>query len=177
MPVASLFRSQWLKELARRQDWPTLLTDWAPTDNTALRCARLQAQQQSGKPPQDWNAQARAIWRSSGKSLPDACDPVFATLAQQGGLGDALRWERIDLAIDAGQGGVIRAIARGLAADQQPQANAYAAYLDQADGSAAWPRTPRSRRVAVAGLSRLAVRDPAGRGTAAGAGRRAGPAP
>lgn len=162
MPVASLFRSQWLKELARRQDWPTLLTDWAPTDNTALRCARLQAQQQSGKPPQDWNAQARAIWRSSGKSLPDACDPVFATLAQQGGLSDALRWERIDLAIDAGQGGVIRAIARGLATDQQPQANAYAAYLDQADGSAAaWPRTPRSRRVAVAGLSRLAVRDPA----------------
>jgi soluble lytic murein transglycosylase len=61
------------------------------------------AQQQSGKPPQDWNAQARAIWRSSGKSLPDACDPVFATLAQQGGLGDALRWERIDLAIDAGR--------------------------------------------------------------------------
>ena len=70
---------------------------------------------------------------------------MFAVLARQGGLGDALRWERIDLAVEAGQSGVIRAIARGLPADQQAQANAYAGYLDQADASAAaWPRTPRS---------------------------------
>ncbi len=160
-PVAPLFRAQWLKELARREDWPTLLADWRPSDNAALRCARLDAQQRTGQAPRDWAAQAQALWRSSGKSLPDACDPVFAVLARQGGLGDALRWERIDLAVEAGQSGVIRAIARGLPADQQAQANAYAGYLDQADASAAaWPRTPRSRRVAVAGLSKLAVRDP-----------------
>ncbi|WP_251276727.1 hypothetical protein, partial [Enterobacter hormaechei] len=41
--VATTFRSVWLPSVARRQDWPTLLANWAPTDNAGLRCAQLTA--------------------------------------------------------------------------------------------------------------------------------------
>jgi soluble lytic murein transglycosylase len=160
-PVAEAFRSVWLPAVARRQDWPTLLANWKPTDNTGLRCAQLTARQASGKPDAQWTADAQALWRSSGKSLPDACDAVFAVLDAQGGLSAALRWERIDAAADAQQPAVMRGAARGLPAAELALANDYAQFVAQPDARALqWPKTERSRRIAVDGLARLAKADP-----------------
>lgn len=160
-PVADLFRSQWLAELARRQDWPGYLSAWQPRDGVALRCNELNARLATGRADAQWTADAQAIWRSSGKSLPDACDPVFAALGERGGLPPALRWERIDLAVAEGQPAVIRGIARGLPTDEAALANDYAAFLDAPHPRALqWPRTERSRRVAMHGLMLHAQRDP-----------------
>ncbi|MEE7547439.1 lytic murein transglycosylase, partial [Xanthomonas sp. Kuri4-1] len=79
-PVAEAFRSVWLPSLARRQDWPTLLANWKPSDNLGLRCAQLNARQATGQVDAQWTRDAQALWRSGGKPLPDACDPVFAVL-------------------------------------------------------------------------------------------------
>jgi soluble lytic murein transglycosylase len=92
--VAETFRAAWLPALARRQDWPTLLANWKPGNDAGLRCAELNARQATGKADAQWTSDAQALWRSSGKSLPDACDPVFAVLASRGGPatgGDARR--------------------------------------------------------------------------------------
>lgn len=101
------------------------------------------------------------IWRSTGKSLPDACDPVFAVLDAKGGLSAELRWERIDAAADAQQPAVMRSAARGLPAADLALANTYAAFVDKPNASALnWPRNERSRRIATDGLAKLAKADP-----------------
>ena len=74
-------------------------------------------------------------------------------LQAQGGLSDALRWERIDAAADAQQPAVMRSAARGLPATDLALANTYAAFVDKPNASALnWPRNERSRRIATAQL-------------------------
>ena len=160
--VADAFRAAWLPALSRRQDWPTLLAAWKPTSNVGLQCAELNARQAMGKADAQWTADARKLWTSSGKSLPDSCDPVFAILGAQGGLPPALRWERIDKAAAEQQPAVMRSAARGLPAAEAAQANEYASFLEAVNPRALkWPRTDRSRKVAMYGLVRLAKSDPA----------------
>ena len=161
-PVAEAFRSEWLAALAKRQEWQGFLANWQDgIDDTALRCMQLNARMALGRTDAAWTRDVQATWRSSGRSLPDACDGPFATLATQGGLTAALRWERIELAAGEGQSGVIRAIAKGVDGDDAILANRYAAYLDSPDASAAqWPRTSRSRLIASAALAKLAKSSP-----------------
>ncbi len=160
--VAEAFRAAWLPALSRRQDWPTLLSAWKPTSSVGLQCAELNARQALGKADAQWTADAQKLWTSSGKSLPDSCDPVFAILATQGGLPPALRWERIEKAAAEQQPAVMRSAARGLPSAEAAQANEYASFLDTVTPRALnWPRTERSRKVAMYGLMRLAKSAPA----------------
>ena len=157
-PVGDAFRVEWIPALGKRGEWQALLSAWRDgIDSTALRCLQLQARQQLGRNDAGWVREAQSVWRSSGKSLPDSCDPVFAQLAAQGALDDALRWERFDRAADAQQSGVMRSIGRGMAAKENAAlASTYAAYMDGADASAGtWPKTARSRLVAAAALAKL----------------------
>ncbi|MGV8922849.1 MAG: transglycosylase SLT domain-containing protein [Thermomonas sp.] len=161
-PVATTFRSEWLAALAKRQQWQAFLATWQDDiDDTALRCMQLNARMALGRTDATWTRDVQAVWRSSGRSLPDACDAAFATLDTQGGLSAALRWERIDLAASEVQTGVMRAVAKGLNGNDAALANRYAAYLDAPDASAAqWPKTPRSRLVASAALAKLGKSSP-----------------
>ncbi|WP_295914478.1 transglycosylase SLT domain-containing protein [uncultured Xanthomonas sp.] len=160
-PVAESFRALWLPALARREDWPALLANWKPTENLGLRCAQLNARQATSRADAQWVDEAQALWRNAGKSLPDACDPVFAVLQARGGMTDALRWARVEAAADAQQPAVMRAAARGLPAADLALANDYAAFLDAVHTRAlTWPKTERSRKVAVDGLAKLAKTDP-----------------
>ncbi len=159
--VADTFRPLWLNSLAKRQDWSSFLSAWQDTDNTALRCSRLVALHALGRADQQWDADASAIWRSGGKSLPDACTPVFTTLSARGALTPSLRWERFDAAATEGEAGLMRSIARNLPAAEAALANDYAAFIDAPHARALeWPKTERSRRIAAHGLARLARKDP-----------------
>ena len=157
-PVGEAFREAWLAALSRRQAWKPFLAAWAPRiESTELRCAELQARAATGTVDAAWIAAAQGIWRGSGKSLPDTCDPVFATLQQHDGLTDALRWERLEKAAAEGAAGVMRVAAKGLPDAQAKQALAYAAFIDS-PGEAAlqFPNTARSRAIASYGLAALA---------------------
>lgn len=160
--VAQPFRHDWLKALAARNEWPTYLRLWdARIDDPALRCLRLQALTSLNRIDPAWISDAQVLWRSSGNSLPVQCDPVFAQLSAQGGLPDALRWERFDLAVDAAQTGVMRSIASGFPAAEAAQTNAYASYIDAPDTDVStWPKTPRSRKVVSVALAKLAKASP-----------------
>ena len=160
--VAATFRAAWLGELAKRRDWPAFRAAWEPgTGSAALACNELEARLRTGAADAAWTAEVQQLWRAAGRSQPDACDPVFAALAERGGLGEAERWARVEAAIAEGQPAVVRAAARGLPEAQRRQAEAYAAYLAKADASAAaWPNTARSRLAASHGLAALARTDP-----------------
>lgn len=162
------FREIWLAATARREDWPSFLAAWTPKSATgkersvSLRCAELNARQALGRTDASWTREAQAIWRSSGKSLPDSCDGPFAVLAAQGALSPELRWERIEAAAAEWQPAVMRSAARGLPAAELAQANDYAAFLDSVNERAlSWPKTERSRKIASYGLAKLAKAQPA----------------
>lgn len=160
--VGRAFREAWLASLARRHEWAAFRAAWSPAiDSTTLRCAELQARAATGAVDAGWVDSAQAIWRSSGKSLPDTCDPVFATLDARGALTDALRWERLDQAAAEGLPVIMRAAARGLPDAQAQLAHDYAAFIEQ-PGEAAlrFPDTPRSRLIASYGLAALARQSP-----------------
>ncbi|MFZ5637528.1 MAG: transglycosylase SLT domain-containing protein [Pseudomonadota bacterium] len=161
--VAENFREQWLAALARREDWPTFRAVWSDgIKSTALRCAELDARQALGATDADWTADAQALWRSTGKSLPNDCDAPMSVLAARGGLPPALRWERIEKAAAEGQPGVMRAAARGLPAEEFALANDYAAFVESPhDRARSWPKTARSRAIASYGLARYAKSQPA----------------
>lgn len=159
--VADTFRPLWLTALAKRQDWTGFLAAWKDTDNTALRCSRLVALNALGRADRQWDADAATLWRNGGKSLPEACTPVFTTLSTRGALTPALRWERFDAAAGEGEAGLMRSIARNLPASESALANDYAAFIDAPHARALeWPKTERSRRIAAHGLARLARKDP-----------------
>ncbi|WP_297830200.1 lytic transglycosylase domain-containing protein [Thermomonas sp.] len=161
-PVAAAFRSEWLAALAKRNAWPVFLAQWDPAiDDATLRCLHLQALMAVNRTDAAWTLEAQTLWRSSGKSLPSQCDAPFAILAAQGGLTDALRWERFDKAADAVQSSVMRSIARGLSGADAAQANAWAAYIDAPGANVgSWPKTARSRLVAAAALEKFARKNP-----------------
>jgi soluble lytic murein transglycosylase len=160
--VAAAFREAWLASLSRREDWATFRAAWSPAiEDTTLRCAELRARLQTGAADAAWIADAQAIWRSTGKSLPDACDPVFDALAAKGAMTDALRWERFDKAAAEGNAAVMRVAARGLAGEDAARAAAYADFIAH-PGDAALKFAPdaRSRAIAALGLAQLAKDDP-----------------
>ena len=160
-PPAKLLRDAWLQQLARQQDWDDYRAFYVGSENLALRCADLAARLASGRVDATWDADALAVWRT-GNALSTDCDAPIASLAGRGKLTPALRWQRIELAADAGNSAVMRAAARGgLAPAEDALATDYATFIDlPSDTARAWPKTDRSRRIAADGLVRLAKRDP-----------------
>ena len=160
--VAGAFREIWLPALARREDWRAFNASWSPAiKSTSLRCMSLQARAKTGGADAQWVSDAQAIWRSTGKSLPNECDAPLALLAEKGGLTPVLRWERFDKAVDEWNPGVMRAAAEGLPDQERKLAGRYADFMNrQGDDALSWPRTERSRRVASQGLAKLGRSDP-----------------
>jgi soluble lytic murein transglycosylase len=99
-PAGRWLRTLWLKELARREDWPAFRAAWRDSDDTALRCNQLRARLAAGAADADWISEAQKLWLDPA-SLPTACDEPMAKLAELGKLDEGLRWQRIDLAIPA----------------------------------------------------------------------------
>lgn len=160
-PAGAWLLEAWLAELAKRRDWPAFRRAWTGSDDPQLRCGDLSARADAGGVDAAWFADARALWLT-GESLPAACDAPFALLAERGRLDADLRWQRLELAAAATQPGLVRHLARGFTGEDQRLALAFADYLDAPTASVAHlPRTPRTRIVATAALTRVAKRDPA----------------
>lgn len=157
-PAGRWLRTQWLRELARRQDWDGFRRQWRGSDDVALQCQALQAFDGVAAPAAPL-PDAQALWLT-GDSLPAACDPVFDRLAARGAMGDDLRWKRMDLAIAAGNAGLVRFLAAQLASGGG-LALRYADMLATPSAPPAdWPGDARSQAVLVAGLGVMAKRNP-----------------
>ncbi|MDQ2702417.1 MAG: lytic transglycosylase domain-containing protein [Pseudomonadota bacterium] len=160
--VAEAFRAIWLPAMSRREEWRAFNASWSPAiKSTSLRCMSLNARAKAGGADAQWVADAQAMWRSTGESLPGACDEPFELLAEKGGLTPVLRWERFDKAVAEWNVGVMRTAAEGLPDAERKLADRYADFMTRpGDDALSWPKTGRSRLVASHGLAKLGRSNP-----------------
>jgi len=158
---APALRGSWLKSLAQKGRWAELVANSEGVSDTVLRCQRLRGKiilkQTDGV-----LAQAQKLW-AVGKSQPDECDPVFAWLVKTHGIPESLAWERIGLAMAAGNRGLVKYLARFVPAEQQvwledwqKQVRAGFAQLERLRG---WPDNDITRMITLTSLQRLARKD------------------
>ncbi len=154
-------RTAWLKSLGKKKRWDSLLQYAVVAGDTEVRCYLAHAQivrgQTDGLVPV-----AQGLW-AVGKSQPDACDPVFKWLKEQGGITPGLAWERIRLAMEARQPRLTLYLARFVPANErvwverwQQQDRTGYRRLDRAQK---WPDVEKSRQITAYGLRNLARND------------------
>ncbi len=164
---ARRLRYRWLTHLAKGERWSEYLAVWpgVTRPDVTLRCHHLTARLRSANADlAQIEEAARTLWLV-GHSQPEACDPAFAWLADNGMLGLNHYHERVQLALKSRQLGLARYLARKAG----PAARERAARWTQA---AKQPRQALAREDALAlagddpewlylAFDRLAVRYPA----------------
>lgn len=118
IPPAASLRRQWLSLLARHGRWELFMQDYRPQTDTNLQCLHGQALLATGKRSEAMD-QAATLWLS-GTSRPKSCDPLFEAWIKSQGLTRELTWERIGLAMTAGQTGLARYLGRFLSQEDKP---------------------------------------------------------
>lgn len=123
LPLAESLSSRFVNELARREDWRTLLafSPQAPQPVTA-RCNYYYAKWATGDQQAAWSG-ADDIWMS-GKTLPDPCDKLFSVWQAAGKRTPLNVLARMKLALKEGNSGLVNYLYRQLPADYQTMGNA-----------------------------------------------------
>jgi len=155
-------RTSWLRALASKGQWDSLLAHAGDSPDTEVRCAYAQARIRAGD-TDGLVPIVQALW-NVGQSQPKACDAAFRWLRQEGGITPGLAWERIRLSMEAGQPRLSLYLARFLPESERAWVDRWyqqhvAGYhtLDQA---VRWPDTETARGIVKFGLRRLARKDP-----------------
>lgn len=111
-PLEPKLRRHWLALLAKEELWASYLEFSREGGNIEQQCNRLQAMIETGNEDEAFRA-VEPIWLT-GRSQPRACDPVFKAWKAAGNLTTALVWQRINLAMSAGQTRLARYLKRHL---------------------------------------------------------------
>ncbi len=145
-PVTRKLRSAWLAHLAERQAWSTYVGQYREDRDTqsTLRCHWLAARVALGQ-VDGLEAELTDTWLTA-KSLPDACDPALAWWRARGGPGDVMVERRARLALEAGEAGLARFLAKSLPAAR-------------ASSTAAMGRPDRATRARDSGADRTTGED------------------
>lgn len=119
--LASRLHRQWIQALADRKDWKTYLAEYRPGQFGAqYDCHYYWAHYQAGSRDTAF-AGARKLWLVE-KSQVKACDPLFNVWRATGQIDGALAWERMRMAMDAGQLQLASHLESYLPASQKPLA-------------------------------------------------------
>ncbi len=164
VPVSRLLRTRWLQFLARKKDWPAFLRYWQPQSSQALRCHHLQARWKTGSIPEaDLKLALEQLWLN-GHSLPRNCDPLLRLQRKRGWLSEDLRWQRFQLAMEAGQYSLARWLT-GQLGTHKPWARDWLRVHGQLNRlvrkARHWPDQAQVRTILFRELYRLAVQQPA----------------
>jgi soluble lytic murein transglycosylase len=165
-PVSRGLRRAWLASLWDRAHWEKYLEQYRPEidDGTTWRCQALVARIRLGRTT-GLAGDISDTWLSP-KSLPDACDPAFAWLKEQGQLSAELIERRARLALAEGESGLARYLARSLPESRAAPLLSWAALIEQPAGNVdaliANPSRAVEPAALLAGWTRLARRDPDG---------------
>ena len=163
LAFANGLRSAWLRTLASRGKWSDLVTYAADEGSTEIRCQRARGQLIL-KQTDGLMREAQNLW-TAPQSQPADCDPVFAWLIKNKGISSGLAWQRIRLAMLAGNYNLSSYLKRFLPPDQQPwvddwQKVARRGYsnLEQARH---WPDNQITRKNVAESIKKLARNDAA----------------
>jgi len=154
-------RTAWLRSMAARGRWSDLVAHSAGVRDTKLRCQRARGQIVTGQAGELLN-EARALWLA-GKSQPKECDPVFRWLIEQGGVTESLAWERIRLAMLAGNASLVKYLERFVPELQRHWLDGWLVLRHQGfaqlDLARSWHDNAVTRMITAIAIERLASRD------------------
>jgi len=158
---ATGLRRSWLKSLAIRGRWADLLNHSEGVTNTVLRCQRARGQIIL-KQTEGLLTEAQSLW-AVGKSQPDECDPVFAWLIKNDGIPPSLAWERIRLAIEAGNPRLTIYLARFIPKNERRWLKDWqklnSTGYSRLERARRWPDNETTRMITAISVRRLARKD------------------
>ena len=160
-PMTFRLQRRWLRQLANRREWRKYLEWYSEGPSIDLRCLHARALLATGDESGALSA-AGKLWMS-GKSRPQACDPVFAVWLESDRFSPDLAWERIELAMASGSTRLVRYLERFLEPADRQLAAAWRTVHDNPRrvGTIKLDGEPSQvEAVLVHGLERLARRDP-----------------
>jgi len=161
-PLSGRLRRAWLDLLANEGRWKQYQHFYVPGDSIPHRCHYLHSLLLDGRRKEVFD-QMQSLWLW-GRSLPGACDPLLDAWKQAGFLTPELVWQRIDLAMAAGElrlatylGGLLPAheriwVDRWLAIHREPSLILSADTFTEAH--------PYRTRILAHGIARLAPKEP-----------------
>jgi soluble lytic murein transglycosylase len=160
-PLGWRLRQTWLYTLARQRDWPQFLAVWHDPQPVKLQCHKLQAQIKTGQTA-GLVEQALKLWLV-GKSQDKACDPVFSYLEDKNSITRDLLWQRIRLAMNSGNPGLARYLAKRLPDSDAAWVTLWRAARAQPARTLAAPElqkdSPEAREIILYSLRRIARTD------------------
>ncbi|QKN83384.1 murein transglycosylase [Scandinavium goeteborgense] len=118
LPSARTLKNRFVNELARREDWRGLLA-FSPDKpgTTEAQCNYYYAKYNVGQTQDAWDG-AKTLWLT-GKSQPNACDPLFSAWRASGTQDPLAYLERIRLAMQAGNTSLVISLANQMPTDYQ----------------------------------------------------------
>lgn len=120
--LADRLEGRYLYRLAREQRWREFLALYPELPNSIpLQCAHYRAKWATGDKATAM-AGAKLLWLH-GHSRPDSCDPLFAAWQQAGGRTEQDIWQRMLLAYQSGEDGLVTYLKRQLSASTTPAAD------------------------------------------------------
>lgn len=115
--LAGRLRRSSLQQFAKAGRWADYARLYYPDESVERRCLFLRALIETGRGDEAM-PQIEPLWLV-GHKQPDACDPVFTAWQQAGGLTISLVWQRIRLAMEAGQPALVRTLGTLLPDNEQ----------------------------------------------------------
>ncbi|SMC26838.1 soluble lytic murein transglycosylase [Andreprevotia lacus DSM 23236] len=110
MPMADRLRSDWLKELGRRQDWLAFDVHYAKADAPSVELQCLAGQSALAKGDLTAAVRLRPLWFSD-QSRPESCGPVFDALFDAKQLDNDDVWVRVRMLLAANKPDLARQFA------------------------------------------------------------------
>ncbi len=163
-PVIDRLRAEWLKSLAKKQQWEMFTTEYPHlvSKDVELACFDMQARRHMQEDAV--LHQARSIWLSGEKEMPQSCTPLFDVARAGGIISEQDVWLRLRLALEANNVSAAKQLSSKLPAARELSAAAL-------DSAAADPErylgksnlknaSEAQRRVALFALHRLAKQLP-----------------
>jgi soluble lytic murein transglycosylase len=111
-PIADRLYRSWLANLAKRSDWQTYRDHYRPTTSAEGQCNYRRALHKTGD-KQAALAAVEVLW-TVPQSQPKACDWLFETWIDAGGLTQGMVWRRMGLALEARKQSLARYLQRYL---------------------------------------------------------------
>ncbi len=121
-PVARKLRYKWLSWLAKNKHASAFLRHYQPMGSRSLECHQLNFRLKTNENPNDLSAHIESIWLSS-KSLPKACDKLFANWQKTGHtITQKLIWQRLVKAVNTNNKRLASYLSRKLSKNNQEAA-------------------------------------------------------
>ncbi len=117
--IADQLRRDWLKVLAKRQDWDGFETEYSAVvgDDPDLACYSLQARWRRGDQPA--LDEFRRVW-TAPRELPEGCVPLAEAEIAAGKLASRQVWDRVRILLEAGQIAAAKRAMNYLPANETP---------------------------------------------------------